>query len=487
MRFKYIRTNIVKFILSYFILIISFIFISYKFFLDDFIYLEKMQNLNNVNSLLHDIDGNLKNISGTTHDYSQWDDTYTFAQDKNKNYIYENFRDGTATLEGINIDAMLYLDIENRVFFSKYRNSFLESNKKDFEKYISSNLKNKNVVDTIINYKSKFLYLSKSEILKSDFTGKPKGYLISVKLSENKDFLINYSLFDEIKISTHDSIQNNLEINLAFLKNVKIQTYYENDMIINHINFYNFDGEYLISLISKNNSNIVLKGKKTILLFNLLISLILFLVFFYIYKSQYLIENQNSLLNEEVANRTKLLNMAYDKLKSKNNELFTLANIDSLTKIRNRRSYFIKSEELLSKAIKFNHNLHVLLIDLDHFKTINDTYGHNVGDKVLISFCNIVSSIIDKKIVFGRIGGEEFSLTFYNKTDEEVTKISEEIRDTCSNAEIKIDNKVVKFTVSMGLASREDFDNIDKILHNSDKLLYQAKKSGRNKLIRTNR
>ena len=87
-------------------------------------------------------------------------------------------------------------------------------------------------------------------------------------------------------------------------------------------------------------------------IFNFLISIILFFILYFIYKNQYLIENQNILLNKEIERRTKQLNKAFRKLKDKNNELFTLANIDSLTKIRNRRSYFIESENLLNIAIQ---------------------------------------------------------------------------------------------------------------------------------------
>jgi len=487
MNFTYMKTNITKFIILYFVLLISFIFISYKFFIGDFIYLEKTQNINNINSLVNNIDKNLKNISSTAHDYSQWDDSYEFAKNKNKAYIYENFREGALTLEGLDLDAMIYLGLDNKVFFSKYRNDFLQKNKEDFENYLIKKFKNKNTVDSIVNYNSNFIYLSKSKILRSDLRGDARGYIITIQLLNNMDFLEEHSLFNKIKISTRKSLQNDFEMNLTFLKNVKIKTQLKSDSIVNYINFYTQEEEYIITLISKNSNNIIQKGKRTILLFNLVISIILLFIFFFIYKNQFLIENQNSMLNKEVENRTELLNKAYSKLKDKNSKLYALANIDSLTKIRNRRNYFIKSEVLLKNAIKLNKNLFVLLIDLDYFKKINDTYGHAAGDKVLIRFCKIVSSIIDEETIFGRIGGEEFSITFYDISSEKVHTIAEEIRNRCANEELNIDDKIIRFTVSMGLTPRADFTNIDKIMHNSDNLLYEAKNSGRNKLIRTNR
>ena len=168
--------------------------------------------------------------------------------------------------------------------------------------------------------------------------------------------------------------------------------------------------------------------------------------------------------------------------------MYSFAHIDSLTKIKNRRSFFIESEQALQKAILNNQNLCILLIDLDHFKSINDKYGHSIGDKVLVEFCLIVNTILTNESIFGRIGGEEFCITFYNKDLSEINNISEKIRIACSNKNIILENgEILNFTVSMGLSCREDLDEIDKILHKSDELLYEAKKTGRNRLVRSHR
>ena len=128
------------------------------------------------------------------------------------------------------------------------------------------------------------------------------------------------------------------------------------------------------------------------------------------------------------------------------------------------------------------------MIDLDYFKLINDKYGHAIGDKVLIEFCFIVNSIIDDGIIFGRIGGEEFCITFFDKDIEIVENIAEKIRNNCANKQIILENnEILNFTISMGLSCRDNFDDIDKILQKSDELLYEAKETGRNRLIRVHR
>lgn len=190
-----------------------------------------------------------------------------------------------------------------------------------------------------------------------------------------------------------------------------------------------------------------------------------------------MINNQNDLLKRQVERKTKRIKGAYKKISEKNKELFQLANIDSLTKIRNRRNYFIESNNLLEKAIQSNKNLDVLILDIDDFKKINDRYGHAVGDEVLITFCNIVNNIIDKNVLFGRIGGEEFCLTFYDKEEQEVLSICEAIRHKCASVVFQIAGQEIFFTISMGLSSLENLnDSIDKILHRADKFLYEAKK-----------
>ena len=488
MGLHYIKTNIVRFIVSYILLIILFIFISYNFFLNDFIKLEKNQNENNLKSFLVAIDKDIENLKNTTNDYSKWDDTYEFMENKNPKYIYENFREGSNTLEGLNLDAMIYIDLENNILFSEYNNKFLKSNKENFEKYLTKNFANSNIINGITNYNSNFLYFSKSEVLKSDYRGKVNGHIITIQLINNEFFHKDDSLFKEIIISKNHSMKNDLELNLTFLKNIKIDIDYNNSKyIINNIKFYDIKDDYIISIITKSTRDIVINGKKTIYIFNLLVSIIFLFIFFFMYKNQYLIENQNILLNKEVTRRTRQLEKAFKKLKDKNKELYDLANIDSLTKIRNRRSFFIESEILLEKAVKNNHEFLILMIDIDHFKVINDNFGHAVGDKVLIDFCEIVNSIIDEKAIFGRIGGEEFCITFYKKDIEEVNDISERIRIKCENTQILLENKTINFTVSMGLSCKENYTNIDKILQKSDELLYEAKKAGRNRLIRSNR
>ena len=123
MEIKYFRTHISFFIISYILLLAFLFFTSYKFFLNDSFLLEKTQNESNIKSFLPTIDNEIKNLKNTTNDYSTWDDTYEFIKNKNKKYIYENFREGSETLKNLNIDSMIYVNLKNEVVFSIYNKS----------------------------------------------------------------------------------------------------------------------------------------------------------------------------------------------------------------------------------------------------------------------------------------------------------------------------------------------------------------------------
>lgn len=484
---KYIKNYIFTFIISYTLLVGFLFLVSYKFFITDFVSLEKIQNESNIKTFLNNINNDLENLKNITNDYAKWDDSYTFAKDENKKYIYENFREGTSTLENLKIDAIIYLNLKNKVIYSTYSNKNLEDKKNDFENFLISKFKEKDEINSIINFDSNFLYYSKSEILKSDETGNPRGYVLTIKSLSAEFFNKSHTIFKDIKVNSEKGLTSDLKLDFSTLKNVKININTTSDNLLNNIDFFDYNDEYIISVSALNLRDIVNNGEKTIYIFNLILSIILFLIFFFIYKNQYLIQTQNDTLNKEVEKRTRQLDKAFRKLKDKNKELYGLVNIDSLTKIKNRRSFFIDSEHALEKVIKNKQNLCILMIDIDHFKSVNDKYGHAIGDKVLIQFCTIVESLIDDEAIFGRIGGEEFCITFYNKNIDEVNNISEQIRNKCANTLIEIDNHEFNFTVSMGLSCKDELTDIDKILHKSDELLYEAKKSGRNRLVRSNR
>jgi len=486
-KFNHVKISLSFFLLVYFFLLLLLSIITYNFFIDDFVKLEKNKNFNNIHTLVKAMDTNLQNIKNSANDFSKWDETFDFINNTNKNYLYDNFREGTSTLEDLDVDFILFSNLKNQVIFSKYSGKVKElvKDKVKFEENIYINLRKTLAQSTIFKYKSYVFYLIKSEILRSDKTGNVSGHIYSGKVIKNEDLSRITKVFKRISITQKHNNEYDLSLALEHLKKIEIKVTLDSKSINNNIQFYDERNRYIFSILTTSDIQIINNGKKTILSFNLILAILLFIICYFIYKNQNILEEYNIKLERKVSKRTELLSLTLRQLKGKNEELFTLANTDTLTKIRNRRNYFKESEKALKEVTSSHGDLCVLMIDIDHFKEINDTYGHSSGDRVLIEFCSIINSIIDETAIFGRIGGEEFCITFVHKTLKETTAISEKIRKACENCKIQVGEETISFTISLGLNTKAKHKTIDQILQVSDELLYKAKHSGRNRLIRT--
>ena len=171
-----------------------------------------------------------------------------------------------------------------------------------------------------------------------------------------------------------------------------------------------------------------------------------------------------------------------------------LSLVDQTTQIPNRRSFLESAKREISRTKRTDGNLFIAMWDIDHFKNVNDTYGHNNGDIALISFVNLIQDSLRVEDIWGRWGGEEFIIMLPNKDMEGVKAIMERIRSLCENTEITLsDDQKIFITVSAGISyinieRGENSAQLDagKILMDAidraDKQLYIAKESGRNRV-----
>ncbi|MBN2781991.1 MAG: diguanylate cyclase [Campylobacterales bacterium] len=162
-------------------------------------------------------------------------------------------------------------------------------------------------------------------------------------------------------------------------------------------------------------------------------------------------------------------------------ELRNQTYIDELTKINNRKSYNKRLAEILSEFKRYKIEFSMVMFDIDDFKSINDTYGHKVGDDVLIGLCKMVSSNIRKNDYFFRIGGEEFVILLSNTNLSQAILLSDKIRDEIEKKLNIIDGRVV--TISMGVAKVLEDDDEKSIFKRVDSYLYKAKRGGKNRLV----
>ncbi|NVJ67502.1 MAG: GGDEF domain-containing protein [Gammaproteobacteria bacterium] len=160
-------------------------------------------------------------------------------------------------------------------------------------------------------------------------------------------------------------------------------------------------------------------------------------------------------------------------------DLQSLADRDPLTNLLNRRAIFAECQQSI-KAGDIS-SVSVLVLDLDKFKSINDQFGHLVGDKVLIHFAQLVSRAVPKSSMLGRTGGEEFIVVLPNSDKLEAEAIAANICSKTRDALILVDDKNIQFTVSIGIAygSITLPTDLRQIINNADKAMYKAKNKGR--------
>ncbi len=164
-----------------------------------------------------------------------------------------------------------------------------------------------------------------------------------------------------------------------------------------------------------------------------------------------------------------------------------LSIIDALTNTYNRRFIFNQLEKAFVEYNNSNLIFSVSIIDIDHFKQINDTFGHVAGDYILKEFTKVISNNIRKTDLLGRYGGEEFVIITYNSNRDETVNIISKLLKIIRNKTFVFNNQKIKFTFSAGISDVLFFNKnditIEKILNLADKRLYKAKATGRNKLV----
>lgn len=172
------------------------------------------------------------------------------------------------------------------------------------------------------------------------------------------------------------------------------------------------------------------------------------------------------------------------ELEENRRALAELAATDSLTGLKNRRTFFDACAQALASAERYHNDLSLLFIDVDHFKRINDTYGHPSGDSVLVYLARLLVETLRGGDVVGRIGGEEFAVLLPNANPLTATTIAERLRRTVEQESLSVEGNDVRVTVSIGLASlsADAAQTPEALLAIADQRVYAAKKGGRNRV-----
>lgn len=161
-------------------------------------------------------------------------------------------------------------------------------------------------------------------------------------------------------------------------------------------------------------------------------------------------------------------------------QLEKLATIDDLTQTYNRRKFFELARYEIIRNERHQHPLSVIMIDIDHFKRVNDVHGHQAGDQTLQLFSSIITDIVRTTDIFGRIGGEEFALVLPETKKHAAKELAERIRQCIENTNFP---NIKNITTSLGVTEFCQDDDFITIFSRADSAMYAAKESGRNKVV----
>src|SRR5690606_4060989 len=164
-----------------------------------------------------------------------------------------------------------------------------------------------------------------------------------------------------------------------------------------------------------------------------------------------------------------------------------LATTDSLSGLNNRAEFMNLAQRQFASAKKNNEELSLLIMDLDHFKAVNDTFGHGAGDEIIREMGRIIKSNFRKTDIAGRIGGEEFAVVLQNASLKDAKRIAEQFRETVAKRKVVYEEREIGFTVSIGVAAIRSgtggINHVTDMIKIADDALYKAKAKGRNCVV----
>jgi diguanylate cyclase (GGDEF)-like protein len=183
-----------------------------------------------------------------------------------------------------------------------------------------------------------------------------------------------------------------------------------------------------------------------------------------------------------IAFRLRLLTRERDTARAEELAARLLADTDPLTGLLNRRAFFEHAGPVWSTALRSNRHLSVLMADIDHFKEINDGYGHAMGDKVLAEISRLLAAACRSGDIAARWGGEEFVLLLPETDAAQACQLAERLRGEIECLKFGSAGQGFRLSASFGIAQLGDHESLDKLIHDADAWLYRAKQTGRNRV-----
>ncbi len=485
-----------------------------------FVELEYEEAKKDINRITDALNNELKHLDMVCSDWAFWDDTSQFAVDGNSEYIESNLPDATFITSELNL--FYIFDADKKIIWGK----MFDLNKEESipPPHLASKIFAEDsfpesfytkrvgdgpdwVISGIINTSDKMILFVARPILNSALEGPQKGILAM-------GFFLDEDIIERIKEQTHvqfEILQASEEIkpeyknfipakNIATNSSFSITEQADLDLSIS-IDLLNTKEEESLVVQVKKKAQIIEKGRATVftLMESVVISLVVLLLVIALFLNKVILEPVSNLTehikeiigtgdlskqirsdrSDEIGHLTRQYNHMLRELNRQKNELEELAVTDGLTRLLNHRKVMEDLQREIERCSRYAPELAVMMLDLDFFKHINDTYGHKAGDEILITVAKTLRESVRETDIVGRYGGEEFLILLPNQGREEAELVGENIRKNVEKLTWPYDG--LKVTVSGGISVYDE--KTDDLLIEADRRLYKAKEQGRNQIV----
>ncbi|HBG33047.1 MAG TPA: hypothetical protein DDW82_04970 [Acholeplasmataceae bacterium] len=440
-------------------------------------------------------------MNNTVRDWAIWDETYDYIEGNNSTYLDSNLY--YESFETLNVNLVLYYDINQSIIFSSFYDFEEETEIPVDDEFIQiietlgihQNTSIDFYIQGIITTSDGIFFIASSPILKHSEISDVAGNVIFARQ-------IDQTELDELEIVAgfpFEIFENTIltEDNDTIVENAG-----DNHVLVKHlIHDLLHTDQYMIQILLDKKvepiiGNTLLQLAISISLVGLIFALsTLFYLDKEIFRRLLRLNSGIKKISENANFSTRVpigphhdeidyigleINSMLDKLKESEQKINQMSYTDYLTKIPNRLWFYDHMEQTIQKANASKEKFAVLFLDLDGFKTINDTYGHGVGDEFLVKVSEVFLKMLDKNDAIARIGGDEFLIMKKYKDVKEINELADRLLTSLKDG-IMINEIKLEATVSMGIALYPDnaLTKEDLVLK-ADKALYGSKSSGKN-------
>lgn len=461
-------------------------------------------------SALHHKHNNLDTVA---HDYAQSDAAYDFLQSKNPDYAKTVLTPDA--LKALHVDLVAILDSGNNLIFYRIAASWLPD-AAELQTITNANARYAGIKDSlpsrgILEVGGHVLLLCYEPVLPANGTGPSRGILVMAReLDDTEIAMLSTSLGFPVWLEPANTLAGDSQ-GVAWTNGIDSARIESDSTMLNYVAVRDFSGKTCRLLVARTQRSFYLEARKEsrYLLALLMLAGLIYCGILFFFVEEVLVRRIASLGSDvskvtvsgdlslrlscegkdEISTLARTLNMMLSAIQKTKAELIQAqeslrfhAEHDALTGVLNRRAIRDVLRKELARCRREKNTLGVILGDVDHFKKINDHYGHAAGDAVLVSVVQRITSVLRSYDTLGRYGGEEFLIIAPNCDLAMAQKLAERIRSAIADEAMDLGNASAKVTLSLGVTLGTAESDPEFLVAQADTAMYNAKRNGRNRI-----